>query len=268
MLEPVNHNEDLRQERSERAGSEIGLFDGPGLVDGRQASRRTLDPQPEHHASGTPRVKRRNGSVMSVRPSIVLRDADREDAAALIHLWSSSAATSRDEGQDAPAASSLWRQPGVAEAAAALDLNLAHPDKRIIVALIEGEIVGALMCDITTTTPINLTRVLIVTELQVLPTFRRKSVASTLLSGAANYGEEFNCEVVATFAPAHAREPNRFLTKLGFSQVSVVRVAQASMLRSKLSSKATNSRDTGKMIAVRRTLRRRQLESRKLRPRP
>lgn len=205
---------------------------------------------------------------MSARPPIVLRDADREDAAALIALWRSSAETSRNEGQDSMAASALWREPGVAEAAAALELNLANPDKRIIVALVEGEIVGAVMCDVSTTTPINLTRVLVVTELQVLPKFRRKSVATTLLSAAANYGEEFNCEVVATLAPAHAREPNRFLTKLGFSQVSVVRVAQASMLRSKLSTKATNSRDTGKMIAVRRTLRRRQLESRKLRPRP
>lgn len=205
---------------------------------------------------------------MSARPPIVLRDADREDAAALITLWRDCAQTSRDEGLDPMAASALWREPGVAEAAAALELNLAHPDKRIIVALVEGEIVGAVMCDVSTTTPINLTRVLVVTELQVLPKFRRKSVASTLLSAAANYGEEFNCEVVATLTPAHAREPNRFLTKLGFSQVSVVRVAQASMLRSRLSTKATNSRDTGRMIAVRRTLRRRQLESRKLRPRP
>lgn len=205
---------------------------------------------------------------MTARPPIVLRAADREDAAALIALWRECAETSRDEGRDVMTTSALWREPGVAEAAAALELNLAHPDKRIVVALVEGELVGAVMCDVSTTTPINLTRVLVVTDLQVLPRFRRKSVASTLLSAAANYGEEFNCEVVATLTPAHAREPNRFLTKLGFSQVSVVRVAQASMLRSRLSTKATNSRDTGKLIAVRRTLRRRQLESRELRPRP
>jgi len=198
---------------------------------------------------------------MSARPSIVLRGADREDAASLINLWRDCAETSREQGNDALSSTALWREPGVAEAAAALELNLANPDKRIIVALVEGEIVGAVMCDISTTTPVNLTRVLVITELQVLPAFRRKSVATTLLSAAANYGEEFNCEVVATLTPAHAREPNRFLTKLGFSQVSVVRATQASMLRSKLSSKATNSRDTGKLIAVRRTLRRRQLDS-------
>lgn len=205
---------------------------------------------------------------MSARPSIVLRDADREDAAALINLWRDCAENSREEGSDVLSSTAQWREPGVAEAAAALELNLANPDKRIIVALVEGEVVGAVVCDISTTTPVNLTRVLVVNELQVLPDFRRKSVATTLLSAAANYGEEFNCEVVSTLTPAHAREPNRFLTKLGFSQVSVVRATQASMLRSKLSTKATNSRDTGKLIAVRRTLRRRQLDSGNIRNTP
>lgn len=205
---------------------------------------------------------------MTVRPPIVLRAADREDAAALITLWRDCAETSREEGVDVLSSTALWREPGVAEAAAALELNLANPDKRIIVALVEGALVGAVMCDVSTTTPINLTRVLVVTELQVLPAFRRKSVATNLLSAAANYGEECNCEVVSTLTPAHAREPNRFLTRLGFSQVSVVRATQASMLRSKLSTRATNSRDTGKLIAVRRTLRRRQLDSRKLRNTP
>lgn len=205
---------------------------------------------------------------MTARPPIVLRDADREDAAALINLWRDCAETSREEGVEVLSSTVLWREPGVAEAAAALELNLANPDKRIIVALVDGEVVGAVMCDVSTTTPINLTRVLVVTDLQVLSDFRRKSVATTLLSAAAHYGEDFNCEVVTTLTPAHAREPNRFLTKLGFSQVSVVRATQASMLRSKLSTKATNSRDTGKLIAVRRTLRRRQLDSRKLRNTP
>ncbi len=194
---------------------------------------------------------------MSGRPHIVLRDADREDAHALIALWSECAGASPDEGSEAFTQQSLWREPGVAEAAAALDFNLGHPDKRIILALIDGEIVGATVCTIGTLTPINLTRVLIVTEIQVSPRFRRKSVASTLLSAAASYGEECNCEIVVAAIPVHSREPHRYLTKIGFNQIAVVRAIQASKLRSRLSMKATNSRDTGKLIAVRRTLRRR-----------
>ena len=193
---------------------------------------------------------------MSGRPHIVLRDADREDAHALVALWAECADAGQDEGSEAFTQQSLWREPGVAEAAAALEFNLDH-GKRIIVALVDGEIVGATVCTIGTLTPINLTRVMIITEIQVSPRFRRKSVASTLLSAAATYGEEHNCEIVVAAIPVHSREPHRYLTKIGFNQISTVRAIQASKLRSRLTMKATNSRDTGKLIAVRRTLRRR-----------
>lgn len=203
---------------------------------------------------------------MSARPHIVLRDADREDASALIALWRECAGASRDEGSEAFTQQALWREPGVVEAAAALDLSLSRPDKRIIVAIVDGEIVGATVCDVSTLTPINLTRILIVTEIQVSPRFRRKSVAMTLLSAAATYGEEHNCEIVVAAIPVHSREPHRYLTKIGFNQIAVLRAIQASKLRSRLTSKATNSRDTGKLIAVRRTLRRRQGIPRGVRP--
>lgn len=203
---------------------------------------------------------------MASRHPIVLRDADREDAAALIALWTECADAGTDEGSEALTQQSLWREPGVAEAAAALDLALSRPDKRIIVALADGEVVGATVCDLSTLTPITLTRVLVVTEIQVSPRHRRRNVASTLLSAAATYGEENNCEIVIAAIPAHAREPHRYLTKIGFSQIAVLRAIQASKLRSRLTTKATNSRDTGKLIAVRRTMRRRQ-HDRRLRPR-
>ena len=109
---------------------------------------------------------------------------------------------------------------------------------------------------------------LIVTEIQVSPRFRRKSVASTLLSAAASHGEDHNCEIVVAAIPVHSREPHRYLTKIGFNQIAVLRAIQASKLRSRLTTRATNSRDTGKLIAVRRTLRRRQGQPRSLKPRP
>jgi hypothetical protein len=59
---------------------------------------------------------------------------------------------------------------------------------------------------------------------------------------------------------------HRYLTKIGFNQVAVLRAIESSKLRSRLTTKATNSRDTGKLIAVRRTLRRRQGHERSVRP--
>ncbi len=123
------------------------------------------------------------------------------------------------------------------------------------------------MLSISTLTPISLTRVLVVSEIQVCPRFRRRSVASMLLAAAASHGEENNCEIVVASIPVHSREPHRYLTKIGFNQVAVVRAIQASKLRSRLTTKATNSRDTGKLIAVRRTLRRRQTDPRSVGPR-
>lgn len=199
---------------------------------------------------------------MSFRPPVVLRDGDREDAAALIELWRTCAL---DRESAAPAhTTNWWREPSVAEAAEAFEKNFGDQDRRIVVALIEGEIVGAICFQVITLAPINLTATLLVSDLHVAPDFRRRSVATMLLSAAATAGEEANCEVILTVSPANAREPNRFLAKLGFGQVSTVRGVQMSMLRSKLSGKATNSRDTGKLIAVRRTMRRRQVESRHL----
>jgi len=195
---------------------------------------------------------------MSTRPQITMRDADREDAAALIRLWSECAASGQDEGSEAFTQQSLWREPEVAEAAEAIEFNLSLPDKRILVALAEGEIIGATVCDIRTLTPLSMTMVLLVTEIQVSPRFRRRSVASTLLSAVADYGDTKGCEVVIASIPAHAREPHRYLTKLGFNQIAVLRAVSASKLQSRLTGKATKSRDTGKLIAVRRTLRRRQ----------
>lgn len=203
---------------------------------------------------------------MSSRHPIVLRDADREDAAALIALWAECAAASRDEGSEAFTQQMLWREPGVAEGADALEFALRSPDRRIIVALVDGDVVGATVCDLRTLTPVTMDMVLVITEIQVSPRHRRRAVASTLLSAAASYGEERGCDLVIASIPAHAREPNRYLTKIGFNQIAVLRAIQASKLRSRLTSRATNSRGTGKLIAVRRTLRRRQGE-RRLRPR-
>ncbi len=198
---------------------------------------------------------------MSARPSIALRDAVRDDAAALIALWSECAAAGADEGAEAFTQQALWREPGIAEAGAALEFNLEQPGKRIVVAVANDEIVGATVFTVSTLTPINLTRILIVTEIQVSPRYRRRSVASMLLSAAAHHGEDHNCEIVVASIPVHSREPHRYLAKIGFNQIAVVRAIQASKLTSRLSGKATNSRDTGKLIAVRRTLRRRQADA-------
>ncbi|CAN5140849.1 hypothetical protein BH09ACT10_BH09ACT10_02350 [soil metagenome] len=198
---------------------------------------------------------------MATRLPVVVRDATPDDAEALVSLWRINAGAARDKGSEVLSPNVMWREPDIEEAATAIKMRVDDPTRRLLVAAVDDEVIGMLSGFLGTLTPIHLTRVMIVTELEVRPEWRRKLVASTLLSAAVHWAEEKNCDIVLTVSAAHSREPNRFLAKLGFGQVSTIRAAQVSMLRSRFASKATNSRDTGKLIAVRRTLRRRQIDS-------
>lgn len=194
---------------------------------------------------------------MAARPPVTLRDATVEDAGALIALWASSAAAA-DDGSEL-LAQQLWREPDPAEAAEALAFNAANRARRIIVAVDEADqVVGAIVGDLATLTPISRSRILIVTDLQVDPAFRRKSVGSVLLSAMAAHAEEQGCEITLASVSSQARESHRYLTKLGFNQIAVLRAVQTSRLRARLDDKMISTRGTARLLAVRRTLRRRQ----------
>ncbi|MDO9379378.1 MAG: GNAT family N-acetyltransferase [Nocardioidaceae bacterium] len=199
------------------------------------------------------------------RLPVVVRHAEPEDAASLIELWTACVDLAGNDAPDSFNTGTLWRQPTVAEAATAVDAYVASPERRLMVALLDGEIVGVLAVSLRPLTPIHTTRTMVVSDLHISPACRRKFVASTLMSAAVSWAEECDCEVVLTSAPASSRDAHRFLTRLGFGQVAVVRGAQVSVLRSRFAGIATSSKDTGRLIAMRRTLRRRQ-DAGKLRP--
>lgn len=192
------------------------------------------------------------------RLPVVIREAEPEDAAALIDLWGRCVKDADQDGMESMNASSMWRPPMISESADAIADALQRNDERLIVALLDGEVVGVASVGLRGLTPIHTTRTMIVSDLHVLPCYRRKCVASTLMSAAVNWAEEAGCETVLTSAPAASRDAHRFLTRLGFGQIATVRAARTSVLRSRFVGRATSSKDTGRLIAVRRTLRRRQ----------
>ena len=202
------------------------------------------------------------------RLPVVVRHAETEDAAALIELWSNCVQVAESGALEGLSATALWREPVVAEAADAIAAHLGDPNRRLLVALLDGSIVGVIAVNLRALTPIHKTQTMVVTDLHIQPKYRRKFVASTLMSAAVNWAEECDCEVVFTAASANSRDAGRFLTRLGFGQVATIRVAQVSVLRSRFVGMATSSKDTGRLIAVRRTLRRHQASAaaRKLRP--
>ncbi len=198
---------------------------------------------------------------MPMRPGVTLREATLADAAELVALWSECASGQPLRGHRGGGLLQPLARAVAGGGGGGAGDDPGRDGRHMIVAIVDDELVGVLCSRSARSRPLNLTRTLTVHELLVSPRYRARSVAMTLLSAAEHAGEEHACEVVIAVTPAHAREPNRYLTKLGFAQVATVRAIQTSVLQSRLSTRTGASRDTGRLIAMRRTLRRREREA-------
>ena len=189
------------------------------------------------------------------RVPIVVREAEVEDAAALIEVWDQCEVVDQDP-DDLPV--NARQRPSVAEAADALSEQIDDPDRRVLVAVRDGDVVGAVAFRRQLVSVIQTEKIIVITDLHVVPRHRRRLIASSLISAGVRWAEDVNCEVMMAVSPADSRDANRFLNRIGFSQVGVIRAAQVSALRARFAGIATSSKVTGRLIALRRTMRRRQ----------
>ncbi len=198
---------------------------------------------------------------MLVRPSIEVRPATVDDAAALVNLWAAIRdETAREEPELTPTSASV-ANPSVEEAARVIEFNANRHGRHVIVALIDDHIIGVAGTDVVTFSIIAEPKVLLLTDFLVHPDFRRRSVGASLLKTVATLAEAEGCGVVVASLPGMAKGPNRYLTKLGFNQVAVLRAVPIDRLNARLAAKSSGSRETGRMVAVRRSLRRRSATS-------
>lgn len=191
------------------------------------------------------------------RVPIVVREAEVEDAAALIEVWDQCDAVDHDP-DEAHIPANARRLPSVAEAADALSEQIADPDRKVLVAVRDGDVVGAIAFHRQLVSVIQSEKIIVITDLHVAPRHRRRLIASSMISAGVRWAEDVNCEVMMSVSPADSRDANRFLNRIGFGQVAVVRAAQVSALRARFAGIATSSKVTGRLIALRRTMRRRQ----------
>jgi GNAT superfamily N-acetyltransferase len=187
------------------------------------------------------------------RAPVVVRSAVPEDARSLIELWTADA--SQSGGAEAPDPA-LEDGPRAQEAAACIAQIAADPDHQLLVAEIDGTILGAMHLRRGRVSPIQLAEAVHVTHLQVRGGYRRRGIATALLSAATAWADEKDSPHLLAVAPAQSREAQRFLARLGFAQVAVVRAVATSTLRHRFST-MTVSRETNRLLAARRTLRRR-----------
>ena len=160
------------------------------------------------------------------RASVRVRPADGTDIPGLIRL--SQAVT--------PSRGGLANQ--------SLDLSVEHLAERfaeilaekartLLVAIDEfsAEVVGLLVARRDEIGAIDLTAVLHVTHLMVLPDHRRRGVGRALLTSAVLLADEVGLDRVLATAGSGSREANRYLARLGFAPLTVHRVAPVSVLR-------------------------------------
>lgn len=186
------------------------------------------------------------------RGPIVVRDAIPEDAAALFSLWTEAPAGDRS---DRPDRHTLSPDPDVGAAVARV---AADPTERLLVAVLDDEVCGAVHLRRAPITPIHDDDAIHVDHLHVRVSLRRKGIGRALIEASAIWAEEKDTHHLLAIVAANSRDGNRFMARLGFSQVAVVRAATVTTVRLKLAGDQI-VRGGDRVLAARRSLRRRRM---------
>lgn len=189
------------------------------------------------------------------RVSVQVRDAVMTDAAALSTLWKDVLVRPGAEGVGLPT---------VAQAEQALARLDDSKDSRVLVADVDGLVVGGIFLRVHLISPLHCDRALHLSHLQVDSRHLRHGVGRALLEAAVTWAEQLGIETVLAGAPAADRDTNRFLARLSLAQVAVLRTSSVGALRAKLphgSSLAVRGAvrrggTVGKVVAARRSQRR------------
>jgi len=184
-----------------------------------------------------------------------VRDAGPDDATAVAAVWGVDAG--RNPSPEATAAH-------VQEAAASIAGIAADPDQRLLVAAVGDDVAGAVHLLRGPVSPVHAESAVYVMHLHVLRGFRRHGVGRALMEAAVTWAEEKDIPHVITAASVSSRDANRFMARLGLTQMAVVRGAPTAALRAKLPVEppaaarvsTRNHRNVGQVLAQRRSMRR------------
>lgn len=187
---------------------------------------------------------------------VQVRDANERDAVALSRLWCDLAARSGIETAPLDA-------PEVVVARAVLRYS-DDDSGRIVVAELDGTVVGCGFMSVGVASPLDEGRVVHLSHVHVAPGYGRLGIGSALVEATLTWAEQRGYESVVTSVPASHREANRFLARLGMAPVASLRGGSVASLRARLphdpSAVARQSgrvsRSVGQVVAARRSQRR------------
>ena len=162
------------------------------------------------------------------RSVVTVREAVPADLPALVALLRQL----RDEGLRRLAAGTETDE----QAAGRIELALADPDSRVVVAVHEDEIIGMAQLLRTRATLLSDSTSIELSAMHVANGHRRRGAGKALVTAAVAYAEELAVDsVVVSVFPQH-RDANRFYARLGFAPYVTRRVASVPALRRRLGS--------------------------------
>ncbi|HET7356276.1 MAG TPA: GNAT family N-acetyltransferase [Nocardioidaceae bacterium] len=196
------------------------------------------------------------------RCPVLVREATLDDVPALLEIWADLARRSHGERRSEHVVES--------DGAAAVARIAADPEQRLLVAILDGQVVGATHLMRAPVSPLTADVAVYVSNLRVLDRFRRRGAGRALVEAALRWAEEKDTTHVLAAASVFSRDANRFMARLGLSQLAVVRGATVTALRAKLpveppAAARLGVRDThsvGHILAQRRFQRRSQRRAR------
>ncbi len=178
------------------------------------------------------------------RSPIHVRDVDAEDAEALQAIWLDFA-----PGADRPS-----REPSLDPIRRAIRRVHTEPSERLLIAVLDDTPVGVAHLRRAPLSPIHDDEAVHVGYLHVLSGHRRRGIGKQLLEAAADWAEEKDSTHIVASVAATARDANRFLARLGLTQVAVVRASTVAQLRGKLTAAGVKTQASN-VVAVRRLMR-------------
>ena len=188
------------------------------------------------------------------RLPVLVRDAVDGDAATLCDLWHDLVVRPGMSGPTAPP------EEVIRQALTRVD---GDRSSRVLVAELDGEVVGCAFVRTAPTSPLHDESAVWVTHLQVDPAHARQGAGRALVTAALGWGESLGVESLLVASPPNDREVNRIFARMGLAQVAAMRGAPVTALRARLPHdpsaavrQQTRGRRVGQVGAARRSQRR------------
>lgn len=185
-----------------------------------------------------------------MRAQVLMRSATDSDVVALVAVWEGVLRRADHDRQ-------------VEDVRRVVDRVSAMPEERIVVAEVEGRVVGAVHLKATTFSPINLEPVVQAMSPHVLADYRRHGVGTALLEAAVAFAEELGITHLGTAVSSGARDSHRFMARLALGPAATLRLATTSAVKGRIHAQRpalarVAGRNMPRVLAARRSARRRE----------